>query len=408
MKTVRTVGWVWALAAVALCGCGGGASSSTVGSPSGSAKERQPAQLDDATKATPETEPAKVGTTAEFTASLQKIGEKLQQAAGRKDIQAFLAGQRSILKLCDQVLASNPEPELRDQVIRVWFESAVGRMGVTSIQRKDATDLLDPLDQIADSVIEADPESETAALAYFAKIVGHLNVESEASRSDPSVNARLFEWAKEFIGKFPKDENAPRLLFPLAALAEESGQLDTAREIYRFGQGFELADPGIVRGFVASLRWLDVKDSIGKPLALAGPTLAGPEINVEQFKGKVVLVDFWATWCGPCLKELPNVKKVYAKYHEEGLEIIAVSLDRERPDVESFVANRKIPWAQIFFDEEGKQFWDNPLAQQFGIQGIPQTFLLDREGKLVKIGVSGPELDPAVKELLDAPAPESN
>jgi thiol-disulfide isomerase/thioredoxin len=245
-------------------------------------------------------------------------------------------------------------------------------------------------------------------MAYFAKILGHLNVERESSQSDPTVNARLFGWAKEFIGMFPNDQNAVRLLFILAGNAESHGQLDTAREIYRFGQGLELDDERAVRGFEASLRWLDVNDSIGKPLALAGPTLAGAEISVEQLKGKVVLVDFWATWCGPCVQELPNVKKVYDKYHEEGLEIIAVSLDREKPDLEKFVADRKIPWPQIFFDDEDKQHFDNPLAQQFGIQGIPQTFLLDRAGKLAKIGVRGAELEQAVKELLKAPVPESN
>ena len=258
MNTIRMVGWVWTLAAVALCGCGGGSAPSAAASRSGPAQERQPAQPGAETKA-PET-------AADSIASVQKLGEILSEAANRKDIQAFVAGQRSIIKLCDQVLAANPESELRDQASRAWFESAVGRMGVMGIQGKGATDLLEPLDRVADSIIEADPDSETAALAYFAKILGHLNVEREASQKDPSVNKRLFEWAKEFIGKFPKDENAVRALLLLATMAERQQQLDTAREIYRFGQGLELDDPNIARGFEMSLGRLELNDSIGKTL----------------------------------------------------------------------------------------------------------------------------------------------
>src|SRR5207302_317867 len=87
--------------------------------------------------------------------------------------------------------------------------------------------------------------------------------------------------------------------------------------------------------------------SEGRTFELAGPSLGGTPVNVADYQGKIVLVDFWATWCIPCVQEMPRVKEVYDKYHDQGLEIIGVSLDDDRAALERFVKGRKIPWPQI-------------------------------------------------------------
>ena len=136
---------------------------------------------------------------------------------------------------------------------------------------------------------------------------------------------------------------------------------------------------------------------------LAGPTLAGKPFDVADFRGKVVLVDFWATWCGPCLHELPTVKAAYDKYHAEGFEVVAVSLDDDRAALEKFVKDKDLPWPQVFFDEEGKRGWQNPVAKRHGVEGIPATFLLDREGFLVATNLRGPGLEMEVAQALRGP-----
>jgi len=110
----------------------------------------------------------------------------------------------------------------------------------------------------------------------------------------------------------------------------------------------------------------------------------------------VVLVDFWATWCAPCVFELPNVQKVYEKYHEKGLEIIGVSLDQSQDKLKNFTKDKNIPWAQ-FCDGKG---WENKLAQKYGIPSIPATFLLDGEGKIIAKNLRGDDLDQAVAKAL--------
>jgi len=126
----------------------------------------------------------------------------------------------------------------------------------------------------------------------------------------------------------------------------------------------------------AQLPDFDEKDIEGKPLSIA------------KFKGKIVLVDFWATWCGPCVAELPNVLEAYKKYHDKGFEIIGVSLDKEEAVFKAFIAEKGMTWSH-YFDGLG---WNSKLGKKYGIESIPTTFLLDREGKVIAKGLRGPAL----------------
>src|SRR2546421_6579100 len=125
--------------------------------------------------------------------------------------------------------------------------------------------------------------------------------------------------------------------------------------------------------------------------------LAGKPLSVANYKGKIVLVDFWATWCGPCVGELPNVLKTYQKYHSKGFEIIGISLDQDKTKLTDFIENRKMSWQQ-YFDGKG---WANKLAAKYGVQSIPATYLLDGEGKIIAKNLRGEGLEIQVGKLLD-------
>lgn len=138
------------------------------------------------------------------------------------------------------------------------------------------------------------------------------------------------------------------------------------------------------------------------PLELQFTALDGRAVDLAALRGQVVLIDFWATWCQPCLAELPNVRRVYADFHDRGFEIVGVSLDEER-NREKFtrlVAERDVPWPQRF----AGQGWNDAVARRFAVAAIPATFLLDRRGCLVATDLSGERLRAAVAEqLADAP-----
>ncbi|HTB63476.1 MAG TPA: TlpA disulfide reductase family protein [Opitutales bacterium] len=128
--------------------------------------------------------------------------------------------------------------------------------------------------------------------------------------------------------------------------------------------------------------------------------LAGKPLAIANYKGKVLLVDFWATWCPPCVAEMPNVIAAYNKYHDKGFEIIGVSLDDEtkngRAQLTDYIAKIKMPWVQFY---DGK-YWQNQLAVKYGIESIPQSYLLGPDGKIIALSPRGPALAPAIEKAL--------
>jgi thiol-disulfide isomerase/thioredoxin len=124
--------------------------------------------------------------------------------------------------------------------------------------------------------------------------------------------------------------------------------------------------------------------------------LEGKPLSVSRFKGKVLLVDFWATWCGPCRVELPNVIATYEKHHKNGFEILGISLDNDEQAMKQFLASNKMTWPQ-YFDGKG---WQTKLAGQYGLNSIPATYLLDAQGKIIARDLRGDDLEEAVAAAL--------
>lgn len=173
--------------------------------------------------------------------------------------------------------------------------------------------------------------------------------------------------------------------------AEAEKLIEDARAKFK---GHEMADriADALDGLQASLK----KPTLGDRMDIAFEALDGRKVNLAEMKDKVVLVDFWATWCGPCKFELPHLLAAYNKHHDDGFEIIGISLDDDRERLESFIQERGMTWPQ-HFDGNG---WQNELAAQFGIQSIPATFLVGKDGTIVATDLRGPALEKKVAELL--------
>lgn len=126
------------------------------------------------------------------------------------------------------------------------------------------------------------------------------------------------------------------------------------------------------------------------------PTPDNKELALSSLRGKVVLIDFWASWCGPCRKEMPNVKLVYQKYKDKGFEIYGVSLDKDRNAWLEAIEKDGLKWPQV----SDLKFWQSEAAQTYAVQSIPHTVLIGKDGKILASGLRGAELESKLAEVL--------
>jgi thiol-disulfide isomerase/thioredoxin len=134
--------------------------------------------------------------------------------------------------------------------------------------------------------------------------------------------------------------------------------------------------------------------SLAPEIALKDPD--GNIRKLSSLKGKVVLIDFWASWCGPCRKENPNVVGIYGKYHDKGFEVYSVSLDKDRASWLAAIAKDNLSWPNHVSD---LKYWKSEGAAMYGVTSIPATFLIDKKGRIVAKKLRGEELENKVKEL---------
>ncbi|HEY0257370.1 MAG TPA: TlpA disulfide reductase family protein, partial [Candidatus Methylacidiphilales bacterium] len=206
----------------------------------------------------------------------------------------------------------------------------------------------------------SEEKDDAAAQVLFMKAMLYVQV-----LNDPEKSEKIFN---ELQAKFPGTRAA-------AAAEEATGDLKRQEAAARIDAALKVGAP-----------FPDFKEQ----------DVNGAPMSVSGLKGKVVLVDFWATWCPPCVMELPSVRAAYEKYHDRGFDILGVSLDQDKATLVRFLKKNKVPWPQ-YFDGQG---FDNKLAQKYGILVIPATFLLDRKGNILAKDLAGEELDEAVANAL--------
>ena len=237
------------------------------------------------------------------------------------------------------------------------------------------------------SLVFADAKEDDQRM-YFIKILTMIN-NLDKGGNQMEIVKKLVDTAEEFYKKYPEEGKEP-ILYLYVAEAVEGVDIDQAKTVYKRIK--ELGNDEWKERAEGSLNRLDM---LGKPVSLKFTAVDGRKVDLDKLKGKVVLVDFWATWCGPCMHELPNVVKTYKKLHKKGFEIIGISFDEQKSRLKDVVKENGMSWPQ-YFDGAG---WGNKFGKQFGISSIPSMWLIDQKGTLVDLNARD-NLEEKVTKLL--------
>ena len=271
----------------------------------------------------------------------------------------------------------------------------------------------DDIDQaymtLFETVIEHDwfTDHEAAARRYLAEhpqgpvrsLAQIVATMARAQAGDYAVALARFKELMSGLGKTEQEEFAANFADSLASSAIGAGEMAVARQVYQALLDRYVDSPTLRQKVTGELARLD---RIGKPAPdVAAKDLAGQPFRLDGLRGKYVLIDFWATWCAPCVAEVPHLQAVHAAYKARGLEIVSVSLDETKAAVADFVKTRAIPWRQLH-----NASCEADLVEAFGVGTIPATFLIDPRGTIVRLELRGAALDRALVALLGAkPAP---
>jgi peroxiredoxin len=184
---------------------------------------------------------------------------------------------------------------------------------------------------------------------------------------------------------------------PLAIYRHNQITGDFAKQEQMFNTLTEPIKASQIGSYIAQQIEQNKTAGYGKPLAeFSQADTSGKEITLASFKGKYVLVDFWASWCGPCRAENPNVVRTFEQYKNKNFTVLGISLDRDKQKWIDAIAADGLAWTQL----SDLKFWSNSVAQQFGIQSIPQNFLLDPQGNLIGKNLRGAALEYKLMQVI--------
>jgi peroxiredoxin len=260
--------------------------------------------------------------------------------------------------------------------------------------RQDMDHTVLKIEEKLKNFIAAWPESPEAADAEFQLGVLYSNM----MQPEKAISYLL-----AFLKDDPGDNDSRTAAghYFLAEAYKNNNDFTSAKKHYRIVvDQYASGDSRLLAMARNNLSDLDVTKQLaigGEPIPFEVKDLDGRPLSLAKYKGKVVLLDFWATWCGPCRQEMPNVKRIYNKYNSRGFEIVGISLDSQLSQVRSYLSKNEVKWPQ-HFDGKG---WGNQVAQKYRISSIPATYLIDRQGKIRYKTLRGAALDKAVEQLVD-------
>jgi thiol-disulfide isomerase/thioredoxin len=339
---------------------------------------------------------SRIGRHAVFTANLSRIAS--QPVENGKEI----AGEAKKLLAAE---AGNLSEETQDLV------GQTADMLTQSGFREDAVGLIEAL---AAELKGNEKQAEQAArYGLIARLVraDFDTLLDKVLKEEPGAGEKIVAEVKALLADAPPGRDLLSRTQTVAHILESTGNYKESQACYdAIAAAFEKTTaPELADAKALAEKAQTRMGLIGKPLVVEGVLPDGRPFDWSAYQGKVVLVDFWATWCGPCIEELPNIKQNFEQFHAKGFEVVGVNLDTNIAQVKQFLTLQNLPWATVTSQEvlDGKvaesDGFATPMAEKCGVHGIPFVVLIGKDGNVDSIHVRGAKLKKRLTELLGEP-----
>ena len=310
--------------------------------------------------------------------------EKLDQAAAKGDQAANVAERCDLLEqIAERAAAAEDQAQ--------WLRSLAETLSA-AVQSGTYPEGLERLKTLGEKLAAQDGAGDLTAYVKFRYMTAEYYQKLQEGEDSLKAQKKWLQSLEQYVGEYPNSPDAAEAMLQLGISEEFAGEEDGAKKWYgqivdRFAQSPSAQKAA---GAVARL------DSVGKVLHLQGASLMGKPVDVSRLREKVVLVQYWATWCEPCKADMAQIRELQAKYGKDGFTVVSISLDSKKADLAAYLKKNPLPWQHIY--EPGGL--DSRLANELGVLTLPTMLLLDQQGKVVNRNVNISDLDREIKTLL--------
>jgi thiol-disulfide isomerase/thioredoxin len=351
-----------------------------------------------ATSRTPTVPPVPEGTPAELLAYIDKLADPAAMPTSRGRLRYYLRrAAAATVEATDKIIAqTQPDEAIHPRALALKLDAleTLRQFGEPEAAAALAA-FAASLDDVRDPMLAARVRSAAVA----------AQIDAAVASGRPEDAAPLVARLAALLKAAPDDADLAKTAadFAVKLGGLPGGESAAAAAFAAFLPEFERSGNPAVRDLAERIGGTARRLSLpGNPMKITGTLLSGEPFDQTSLAGKVVLVDFWATWCGPCVAEIGNLRKEYEQWHDKGFEVIGVSLDEDRDTLEQFVKAKEIPWP-ILYEQPGGPGWRHPLSSYYGITGIPTVVLIGRDGNVVTLDARGKKLGAALERLLGDP-----
>lgn len=321
----------------------------------------------------------------ELLNEMEKVDQQVAAAATPQQREQLAMKRIEIIK---KVIQAANDDEMQTNWIKQLADALSG-----GIQTGELTQGLDQLESLADQVEQRSPKTDLAAYVRFREMTAGYTMQFQDPKADYSkIQEAWLKKLEGFIDTYPKSADAAEAMMQLAIAHEFAGEEEDAKKWYaRIRSDFSGSTLGEkAEGAIRRL------DAVGQPFVIRGTTVDGKKLDSTALKGRVVLVQYWATWCEPCKDDMKVIRDLQAKYGARGFQPVGVSLDSSEGELRQFLTANRLPWPQLY--EEGGL--DSRYAVEMGVLTLPTMILVGPDGKVISRGLHISQLDDELSKLI--------